>query len=179
MFEGGSLVYFDKLFSPEKLVGVDIRREPIPSLEDYRAARPHIKTYYGRAQERPGTRAAAQANFPNGIDLIVDDASHAYENTAATFVQLFPLLKTGGFYVIEDWGWAHRAGYQVSGSTWHDKPALTNLIFALTVMVASLGVIKEITINRHLACIQKGPGALPATKLELRPYLRGREMPLI
>ena len=49
MSEGGSLIYFDKLYSPDKLVGIDLRRAPIPALELYKETRPHIKTFYGRA----------------------------------------------------------------------------------------------------------------------------------
>jgi len=40
---------------------------------------------------------------PDGCDLIVDDASHIAHLTAATFAQLWPLVKPGGYYVVEDW----------------------------------------------------------------------------
>lgn len=38
------------------------------------------------------------------IDLIVDDASHRGDLTAAAWRNLWPLVEHGGFYVIEDWG---------------------------------------------------------------------------
>jgi predicted O-methyltransferase YrrM len=38
-----------------------------------------------------------------GWDLIVDDASHDGPLTRATFDLLWPLVRPGGFYVIEDW----------------------------------------------------------------------------
>ena len=103
MFEGGSLVYFDKLFRPTKLVGVDRRREPIPALEEYRKSHPHIETYYARFQDKAGVLQAAKRNFPDGIDLVVDDASHLYAESKATFGMLFPLIRNGGHYVIERW----------------------------------------------------------------------------
>jgi len=40
------------------------------------------------------------------VDLVVDDACHAYEETKASFEFLFPLLQPGGIYLIEDWSWA-------------------------------------------------------------------------
>jgi len=46
------------------------------------------------------------------LDLVVDDASHTYEETRASFEFLFPLLSPGGIYVIEDWSWAHHPDYQ-------------------------------------------------------------------
>jgi hypothetical protein len=107
MFEGGSMVFLDKIFSPSRLVGLDIRRQPIAALEAYKQSRPHIKTYYGRSQDGPETLQAARENFPDGIDLVVDDASHKYPQTKAAFAMLFPLLKAGGQYVIEDWACGH------------------------------------------------------------------------
>jgi predicted O-methyltransferase YrrM len=179
MFEGGSLVYFDKLFSPETLVGIDLRREPIAPLEKYKEGRPHIKTYYGRAQERPPARAVAQANFPHGIDLVIDDASHLYDKTKASFESIFPLVKQGGLYVIEDWAWAHGPNYQGENAVWRTQPAVTNLIFELTVLAAASRVIESVTVMRNLVCITKGKGTLPASKLDLSRFLRGRTMPQI
>jgi hypothetical protein len=179
MFEGGSLVYFDKLYAPKTLVGVDIRRTPIAALEQYKDGRPHIKTYYGRSQDEPPTRAAAQANFPEGIDLVVDDASHLYDKTMTTFENIFPLVKPGGLYVIEDWAWSHRPSYQGENAVWSSRPALTNLIFTLTVMTAVSGVVDTMTIKKNLVCITKGRGMLPASKLDVGSYLRGKEMFLI
>ena len=40
-----------------------------------------------------------------GFNIIIDDASHIAEATAATFKTLFyDHLQPGGFYAIEDWG---------------------------------------------------------------------------
>jgi hypothetical protein len=36
------------------------------------------------------------------FDIIIDDASHIGENTKITFDCLFPLLKKGGYFVVED-----------------------------------------------------------------------------
>lgn len=37
-----------------------------------------------------------------GFDLIIDDGSHCCEHVLASFKTLFPLLKSGGIYAIED-----------------------------------------------------------------------------
>lgn len=42
-------------------------------------------------------------------------ASHAYEETKASFEFLFPLLSPGGVYLIEDWSWAPHPSYQSPG----------------------------------------------------------------
>jgi hypothetical protein len=39
------------------------------------------------------------------LDIIIDDASHASFHQQLTMLKLFPLLKVGGFYIIEDLNW--------------------------------------------------------------------------
>jgi hypothetical protein len=43
-----------------------------------------------------------KAEFDFEFDVVLDDASHVYANTVATFEALFPAVKTGGMYLIED-----------------------------------------------------------------------------
>ena len=175
MYEGGSLVLWDKLFAPRCLVGIDRRAEPIAALESYRAERPHIHTYYARSQDKPGTLMAARRHFAGGIDLAIDDASHFYDETKATFENIFPLVRPGGFYVIENWAWSHRPNMQAPAHPWNERPALTNLLFELTMLAARSPAIHSIHIDAGLAAIRKGQGALPADGLGVERVLRGRE----
>lgn len=46
---------------------------------------------------------AKRAGIGRLFDLIVDDASHQGQLTYKTFMNLWPLVAPGGFYVIEDW----------------------------------------------------------------------------
>lgn len=179
MFEGGSLVYFDKLYRPDRLVGLDVRQKPIEPLEAYAASRPHIKTYYSRYQEKPGTLMAARENFPTGIDLVVDDASHLYEQTKATFSMLFPLVRAGGTYVIEDWSWSLWPAYQKSDSVWSDKTALASFIMELMLASAVVPQIESVHVNRALVAVTKGPGPYRPEMLDLSKSLRGRPLPQI
>jgi hypothetical protein len=179
MYEGGSLVWFDKIFKPEMLAGLDVRREPIDALEAYRRDRAHIATYYGRYQENIGTLQAARECFPDGIDLVVDDASHLYEQTKATFEMIFPLMRPGGHYVIEDWAWAHTPSRQEAGTDWFGKSALTNLVFELTVLAARVPAIDSIQVLKGMTCVRRGNGSIPVDLFDLSPYLRGRSLPSI
>jgi len=54
-------------------------------------------------QDHPQLGRLVAAEAPQGCDLIVDDASHIGHLTAATFALLWPLIRPGGFYVVEDW----------------------------------------------------------------------------
>ena len=53
-------------------------------------------------QEVPSSFDALKAEFDVEFDVIIDDASHVYTNTVTTFEALFPSVKTGGMYLIED-----------------------------------------------------------------------------
>ena len=177
MFEGGSLVLFDKLYSPEKLVGVDIRRDPIEPLEKYKENRDHIVPLYGLSQDDPKLLGILKEEFPEGIDLIVDDASHQYDLTRATFHLCFPLLNPGELYIIEDWSWSHKPPYQDSAHPWFEKPALTNLIMELIVNMPDSRQMHQVAVHRDLIVVEKASTADGAIDLsDGHERLRGRKL---
>src|SRR6056297_681229 len=49
--------------------------------------------------------AAAMDGIEGGLDIVVDDASHASHHQQNAFLEIFPKLKPGGLYVIEDLRW--------------------------------------------------------------------------
>jgi hypothetical protein len=58
---------------------------------------------------------AAAAKMPD-LDIIIDDASHASHHQQNGFLSLWPRLKSGGLYIIEDLRWQPEA---------YEKPGLT------------------------------------------------------
>lgn len=66
-------------------------------------------------QSNTDSLTALKAAFPVEFDVIIDDASHMYGPTVNMFSNLFPALKSGGVYIIEDCqsdnpgnnGWQH------------------------------------------------------------------------
>lgn len=159
MFEGGSLVLFDKLYNPKKLVGIDIRSDPIEPLERYRENREHITTFHGLSQNDPELPDTLGSEFPEGVDLIVDDASHHYELSQATFHLCFPLLNPGGLYVIEDWSWSHKPPYQEPTHPWYEKSALTNLVMELVVNMPGSQQMHQVAVHRDLVVVEKASTA--------------------
>lgn len=61
-------------------------------------------------------RIAAAAGTMPEFDIIIDDASHASHHQQNAFLELFPKLKPGGLYVIEDLRWQPEA-YEKKGIT--------------------------------------------------------------
>ena len=85
----------------------------------------------------------------------MDDASHTYEETRASFEFLFPLLSPGGIYVVEDWSWAHHPDYQSPDAPFSERRALSNLLFEQIMLMGSTLLISEIRIWRFLYIIHK------------------------
>jgi predicted O-methyltransferase YrrM len=112
IWEGGSTALLAQLARPEKLVAVDITPEPVQNLErfvDSHALHDRVRPRYGVDQAdgpRLGDIVAGELSG-NPIDLVIDDASHLLAPTRASFEVLFPRLRTGGLFVIEDWCWEH------------------------------------------------------------------------
>jgi hypothetical protein len=91
---GDSLVLWQHLFPHGTWIGVD---------NDPNATWPDGTARIVAEQDDPHLRATVAAHAPGGCDLIVDDASHLGPLTAVTYASLWPLVKPGGYYVVEDW----------------------------------------------------------------------------
>ncbi len=130
IFQGGSYVLLDKLFNPKRMSGVDISAEPVAPLLRYVTGLQNRFVHFSTSQcDCDALERIVRDELVGELDLIVDDASHTYEETRASFEFLFPLLTSGGIYVIEDWSWAHAPNFQSLDAPFAHRPALSNLIF--------------------------------------------------
>jgi SAM-dependent methyltransferase len=180
IFQGGSPALFSLWFGVEKFVGVDIC-PPVVAFD--RFCRTHevgsrIRLFYGISQaDRTRVEAIVHAEFgATPIDVIIDDASHAYRASRRTFEIAFPLLRPGGVYVIEDWGWAH---WPQSG-LYRGQTALSMLVMELLMACASRGdVISEIRAFPAFAFVRKSPEAKPMTDFRLDRLYTKRGIELV
>lgn len=109
---GGSTALLHALFQPRRLVAIELATEPAAALSAYilrYGLEDVIRPHYGSNQaDRAGLAAIVERELDGQpLDLVVDDASHLLEETRASFETLFPLLRPGGLYVIEDWNADH------------------------------------------------------------------------
>ncbi len=156
IFQGGSYVFLDKLLKPERMSAVDISDKPVVPLLNYIARTPGRFAHFATSQtDGDKLRGIVQDELGGKLDLVVDDASHAYEHTKASFEILFPLLRPNGIYVIEDWAWAHNAAYQVPNAPFAYRPALTTLLFEQIALLGSTVQISEIRIRKPLYMVRK------------------------
>jgi predicted O-methyltransferase YrrM len=173
VFEGASAIMFSQMWPAARIVGVDIRPENPAVLRHIErlGLSNRIKIHYGLSQDNAtAIQNIIEKEFSAPLDLVVDDASHQYPLTRATFEIAFPFLRKGGIYAIEDWGWAHWPGFE-QPKHWAEQPALSNLIYELTMLAASRPeFVEEMTINSVLALARKGKST--ARKISLADLIR-------
>jgi hypothetical protein len=109
---GGSVALFSLLAKPSRLVALELSAERVPALDAFIESRglgEAVHLHYGVDQaDRSTVREIMALEFEGAApDLVVDDASHRYTETVASFEVLFPRLRPGGDYIIEDWACDH------------------------------------------------------------------------
>lgn len=178
IFDGGSCVLFSHLFGVERLSAIDLIHGS-PRFDAYRAAAPfrdRIRAHYQTSQDdKAALERILAEDFDGPPDLIIDDASHFLSESTRSFELLFPRLAPGGWYVLEDWSWAHFP-YQFN---WHDQPSLAHLLFRLQIAwISRPDLIADIVVRRAMAFIRKHPDAPVGGDLSLDEIccMRGRTL---
>lgn len=101
---GESLLMWKEYFPKAQIVGLDYY-DKAPLQQD------RIHIYQGSQDDPELLRRISRDH--GGFDIVIDDGSHCNEHVIASFKILFPLLKTGGIYAIEDLQtsyWKHTFG---------------------------------------------------------------------
>jgi spermidine synthase len=161
IFQGGSYVFLDKLFKPRRMSAVEIRAKPVAPLLDYLSRTENRSAHFATSQcDGEKLRKIVLGELADELDLVVDDASHTYEQTKTSFESLFPLLHPGGIYVIEDWRWEHRLNCQSADGPVSKRHTLSNLLFEQIMLMASTLLISEIRVWKFLYVIHKAKSAV-------------------
>ncbi len=192
--EGGSTAFLALLAEPTKLIAIDLEVQELSALStflDNRRLRETVRPYYGVDQtDRARLDEILEAEIGDGfLDVVIDDCSHQLAATRASFEALFPRLRPGGMYVIEDWNAdilmqdAVAATLADPGAPGHaeavdgfrealGKPnaeevhsPLVQLALELVLTRASLGdAIQDVTVDEYWIAVRRGAGPLdPAT----------------
>jgi hypothetical protein len=161
IWKGGSAVLWMEALQPSKYVAIDyLDREDTPAFKAYlkeRGLEDRLRTYWRTDQGDAGhLQEIVRAEFDGPLDMVIDDASHAYSLTKKSFETLFPLLGANGIYVIEDWAWQFvpelRAHYPSS------EPGLHPLISELSILVvAAPEAVTRLDVRLPFLILQRGP----------------------
>ncbi len=164
IFQGGSLHYWDKLFThPEtKIIGLD---RNIPDL----AFSNRVIMY--ECDQNDTTRLLAIAKEHGPFNIVIDDGAHLLKETRNCFDALFAHVRPGGYYAIEDWG----VGY------WSEQlPEYAGMVEMITEIMENLrplgiGALQVLADDRCVALFQKETGRFedqpaPMGILEITEY---------
>jgi hypothetical protein len=204
IWQGGSPLFYGLATDVRKVVALDLlNKNPPPDLEGQDLATvmayrnpaldqiierygigDKVKLNFGVSQDdRAAVTEIVEREFGDEpIDLVIDDASHYYEQSRRSFEIVFPRLREGGLYIIEDWQWAHMdvAEYQ-TGAKFGDRPALTNFIFELLIAYGGHpDIFWNIVVRDWFVAVQKGSKRLgPDFRLDDLQRMRGKNLRLI
>jgi predicted O-methyltransferase YrrM len=191
--EGGSTALVALVAQPRRLVAVELEPEPLDALAAFIQARgldEIVRPYYG-VDQADTARLTEIVDLEFGdepLDLVIDDASHQIVETRASFEALFPRVRPGGTYVIEDWSndhvfWdgmvramrestdeqkaefvrlmAEQASADAGPPTRHTP--LSQLAVQLLLARASSGdVVERVTVGNEWLIVTRGPAPLEA-----------------
>jgi hypothetical protein len=139
-----------------------------------------IKTYWKTNQaDKARLRTIVETEFDGPPDLVIDDASHLYRQTRASFEALFPLCVPGGLYIIEDWAWGHWPEFSSPDHPWAGEEPLTRLLVELIEAAGtSTQLISSIVLYRGFVVVERGPQQFDkATRFNLEDYIIRRPLP--
>ncbi|MHC1745268.1 MAG: glycosyltransferase [Syntrophobacteraceae bacterium] len=103
IYKGGSLTLWEKYFKNPSIYAIDI--DPGCKVHEKKG----IKIYIG---------SQSDAEFLNRVvgesgklDIVIDDGGHQMEQQIISFQTIFPHMKDGGIYIIEDLHTSYRSDY--------------------------------------------------------------------
>ncbi len=165
---GGSTALLALLARPRRLVAVELNATPVDALArliDERGLADMVHPVYGvnQADRARLAQIVGEQFGDDPLDLVIDDASHLLAETTSSFETLFPYLRPGGVYVIEDWNSAHL--FADLGGALGNADALTTplsplLIELLLVRASSGDIVSEIRVGNLWATIRRGPAVI-------------------
>jgi predicted O-methyltransferase YrrM len=193
IYRGGSVAFLTSVFRPEALIAIDIETERNEGLDGWLAARgiaDRVRLHHG-VDQGDGVRLASLIDGELGdrpLDLVIDDASHLLTPSSTTFDVLFPRLRPGGLYVVEDWSadliWQQAFAakpeleelFTQRSETLAEQPIegepaegqLWRLVLRLVVASATHeDVVSGVEVIRGFAAVRRGPTELDASTFRL------------
>lgn len=104
-FNGGSIRAWREYFPNAEIVALDVRPECCEIVRSIQG----VRAFACDQQDAAGL-AAVLKETGAGFDLIVDDGGHVFHPQVVSFDVLWPAVKPGGVYVVEDIFVAYRGG---------------------------------------------------------------------
>lgn len=180
MWDGGSAVFWHEILKPKNLIGIDLlKNRGGQAFEEYKKL--HAGSFFDHWQidqtDRPKLTSIIKSHLGDeDLDLVFDDASHRYHQSLASFNIVFPYLRKGGYYIIEDWAWGHWLHEDSSAYPAFTEP--TRLVFELVEAAANVGLIESIHVCSGFTAIKRGQLDIPKEGFQLHDHIKRRPAPM-
>lgn len=162
IWDGGSAAFWTETLGLERYSALDLQERGDSSyfrrwVEERAAGR--VATHWGVDQtDATALTAILDRDGLDPLDLVLDDCSHLYAPTLASFEILFPRLRPGGWYVIEDWAWALQAPFQDRDHPWGVNRALHPIVHRLLDLHGSRpDLVPSIRVFPDFVALERGP----------------------
>lgn len=172
---GGSAIFFWNLLTPEKLCCIELSpsAKQLTAYVERQGLADRLTAHYETDQaDKPRLREILDARFGDAaLDVVIDDASHLYTPSLATFEVLFPRLRPGGLYFLEDWK-VHLMLAQYGREPHGEEPPMHRLVHELlNVSMAHANIISKVTCLHNFVVFERGKAKLDAGGLDIRAIL--------
>lgn len=183
---GGSTALMAALYKPRILCAVDLSEAASPAFTQFMNKHPDGQRIHAHFEVDQGDvdklSFILQAEFQGeALDLVVDDASHLYAPSLASFNLLFPRLRPGGIYVVEDWSWEHFLERREGPGPLAEHATG----FARLTLVAALAsaaypeYVAKVTFMRGIVVIHRGHEEIGGAQFDIRDLLGTRGTALL
>jgi hypothetical protein len=168
IYDGGSTAFWFESLKPRKHVAIDFQaRRDSPYFKRWVASRglaERVSTYWQNQADRAELLRIVRVEMDGPLDLVIDDASHLYAPSKASFETLFPLLRSGGTYILEDWAWDHWGGFSGSDHPWARERRLTDLVVEIIEAAGTArDLVARVEVFNGFVAIERGPLELTAS----------------
>jgi len=172
IWQGGSTGLFSAYSLAEKYAAIDYSQERIEALDKFLERNnllSKVFPFYGIDQGNSEQLRSIYSEIFKGepLDLVLDDASHQLVETRKSFETLFPLLRPGGMYVIEDWQWGlkpvtqrERVENKLALKKFPKGQTLALMPMELVMAAAKNDVIRSLTVSEYYVKIERGEANL-------------------
>jgi SAM-dependent methyltransferase len=163
IWDGGSVVFWTEVLGLERYAAIDLQlRGDSAYFAAWQRERGggRVSTHWGVSQTDGEQLARIIAEHEmDPLDWVIDDCSHQYAPTRESFELLFPLLRPGGWYVIEDWAWDLQDSFQDKRHPWGVHPPLHPLVLDIArVNPSRPDLVKSLRVYPDFVAIERGPG---------------------
>jgi hypothetical protein len=151
---GGSVQLWRDYFPSARIAGIDA------DIRGAQIADPtRIELFQGRQDDTAFLNNVASRIAPEGFDFIIDDASHLRKPSEASFRALYPHLKPGGWYAIEDWATGYLGDWPdgKKPSRWRSRSHEAGMVGWIKRLIDEevRGRLAEMTITAGVVVVRK------------------------